>query len=128
MPGGANVVHSRAQDGRCRVHRSDHGLLAMKFSGDIRVPAPQDPVFTKLNDARFFASCVEGVGELNELDPTHYPAPLETRLAYIKFSFAVEVEITKIDAPNEIVAKAEGRPLGVVGRLTATSSALLRQE
>jgi carbon monoxide dehydrogenase subunit G len=100
----------------------------MKFTREIRVPASKYVVFAKLNDTRLFASCAEDVNDLNEMTPTHYTATLETRIAYIKFRFAVSVEITKVNEPDEIVAKAEGTPMGVVGRLTATSSATLREE
>jgi uncharacterized protein len=100
----------------------------MKFDGEIRVPAPRAAVFEKLNDARFFASCVEGVGDLDEIDPTHFNATLTTRIAYLRFTFAIAVELTRIEPPTTISAKAQGTPLGVVGRLTATSSAVLREE
>jgi hypothetical protein len=39
----------------------------------------------------------------------------------MKFSFKVSVEITKLSPPDTIEAKVEGTPIGVVGRLTATS-------
>ena len=100
----------------------------MKFNGEIRVPATRREVFAKLNDMRFFASCVEGVSDLDEIDPAHYTATLETRIAYIKFKFAIAVELTKIQEPDEVVARAEGAPLGAVGRLTAISAARLREE
>lgn len=93
----------------------------MNISGQIIVPAPRDAVFDKLKDAPFFASCVEGVKDLKEIDATHYDAVLETKVAYMKFSFKVTVELTKMSAPDTIEAKIEGTPLGVVGRLTATS-------
>jgi carbon monoxide dehydrogenase subunit G len=93
----------------------------MKFTGDIFIPAPRDAVYAKVRDARFFASCVEGVQDLNEIDPDHYTAVLETRVAYLKFKFNVVVEVVRADAPSEIEAKVEGTPLGIVGRLTATS-------
>jgi carbon monoxide dehydrogenase subunit G len=93
----------------------------MNISGQITVPAPRDAVFDKLKDAPFFASCVEGVKDLKEIDATHYDAVLETKVAYMKFSFKVTVELTKMSAPDTIEAKIEGTPLGVVGRLTATS-------
>jgi carbon monoxide dehydrogenase subunit G len=57
----------------------------MKFSGDILIDAPREAVFTKLRDARFFASCVEGVQNLIEIEPDRYSAVLETRVAYLKF-------------------------------------------
>jgi uncharacterized protein len=93
----------------------------MKFTGDISIAAPREAVFAKVQDARFFASCVEGVQEMKEIDPTHYTAVLETRVAYLKFKFNVTVEVTRMEAPREIEAKVEGTPLGIVGRLTATS-------
>jgi uncharacterized protein len=93
----------------------------MKFSGDIFIPAPRDAVYAKVRDARFFASCVEGVTNLNEIDTDHYTAVLETKVAYLKFKFNVAVEVVRAEAPSEIEAKVEGTPLGIVGRLTATS-------
>jgi len=93
----------------------------MNISGEITIAAPRAAVFDKLKDAPFFASCVEGVKDLKEIDATHYDAVLETRVAYMKFSFKVTVEITNISAPDTIEAKVEGTPIGVVGRLTATS-------
>jgi carbon monoxide dehydrogenase subunit G len=79
-------------------------------------------VFNALRDARFFASCVEGVHDLNEIDPTHYSAVFETKIAYMKFKFNVTVELMRVEPPSEIEAKVEGTPLGVVGRLTARST------
>jgi uncharacterized protein len=93
----------------------------MKFTGELTVQAPREAVFAKVRDARFFASCVEGVRDLNEIDSDHYTAVLETRVAYLKFKFQVAVEVVRAEAPREIEAKIEGVPLGIVGRLTATS-------
>jgi len=100
----------------------------MKFTGEISISAPRATVFEKLRDAHFFVSCVEGVGDLVETDATHYAAVFETKVAYLKFKFNVTVELTKVDPPNEIEAKIEGTPLGVVGRLTARSLMRLTDE
>ena len=59
--------------------------------------------------------------DLKEIDPTHYEAVFETRVAYLKFKFNVTVEVTHVEEPSAIEAKIEGTPLGVVGRLTAKS-------
>ena len=100
---------------------------AMKFTGDILIDAERDAVFAKVRDARFFASCVEGVQSLVEIDPEHYTAVLETKVAYLKFKFNIAVEVVRIDPPREIEAKIEGTPLGIVGRLTARSVTRLTQ-
>ncbi len=93
----------------------------MKFSGELTVKAPRAEVYKTLRDARAFASCVEGVHDLEEIAPDRYAAMFETKVAYMKFSFKVTVEVTRAEAPDMIEAKVEGAPLGVVGRLTATS-------
>jgi uncharacterized protein len=100
----------------------------MQFSGEISVAAPRDAVYAKVRDARFFASCVEGVQDLKEIDADHYTAVLDTRVAYLKFKFNVAVEVVRADPPREIEAKIEGAPLGIVGRLTARSVTRLLEE
>ena len=97
----------------------------MNITGEITVAAPREAVFKALSDAPFFASCIEGVQDLKKIDATHYDAVLETRIAYMRFKFKVAVEMTKAISPEEIQAKVEGTPLGVVGRLTATATTQL---
>lgn len=100
----------------------------MNLSGEISVKAPRAKIFDALRDPYFFASCIEGVHDLTQLDANRYDAVLETKVAYIQFKFKVVIEMTRIDAPHEIEAKVEGVPLGVVGRLAATSVTRLIEE
>ena len=100
----------------------------MKFSGEITIGAPREAVFAKVRDARFFASCVEGVHDLSEIDADHYTAVLETKVAYLKFKFNVAVEVLRAEPPGEIEAKIEGTPSGIVGRLTARSLTRLLED
>jgi carbon monoxide dehydrogenase subunit G len=99
----------------------------MNVSGEFTVKAPRDVVFNTLRDASSFVKFVDGVHDLKEIDPTHYEAVLETRVAYMKFRFAVTVEVTRMEAPSQIETKIEGKPLGVVGRLTAKSLTTLTE-
>jgi carbon monoxide dehydrogenase subunit G len=99
----------------------------MKFTGELTVKAPRAAVFGALRDARVFASCVEGVRDLEEIAPDRYAAVFETKVAYMKFRFKVTVEVTRAEAPCEIEAKVEGTPLGIVGRMTATSLTTLTE-
>ena len=100
----------------------------MNVSGEIKVRAERAAVFDRLQDARFFASCVEGVADLVETDPTHYTATLETKVAYLRFKFQVTVEATRLERPSRIEAKIEGTPLGVVGQLSAMSTTTLSED
>src|SRR5258708_2142178 len=99
----------------------------MKFSGEITVEAPREAVFDRFQDARFFASCVEGVHDLNEITPTRYTALFETRIAYIRFKFEVVVDMTRADQPHTIESKIEGKPHGIDARLSATSIATFHE-
>jgi hypothetical protein len=99
----------------------------MKFSGELTVKAPRAQVYKAIRDARFFASCVDGVRDLNETAPDTYAAVFETKVAYMKFSFKVTVEVVSAEEPRQIEAKVEGAPLGIVGRLTATSVTTLTE-
>jgi len=110
------------------AEQSKHGGQAMKFSGDIAILAPREAVFAKVGDPKFFASCVEGLRNLTEIDRTHYTAVMETKIAYLKFRFDVAVEVLRLDPPNDIEAKIEGTPAGVVGRLSARSFARMAEE
>ncbi len=89
------------------------------------LPAPRQAVFDRIKDAPFFASCVDGVTNLEAIDATHYRALLETKVAYMKFRFKVSVEVTRMASPDLIEARIEGTPLGIVGRMTATSTTRL---
>jgi carbon monoxide dehydrogenase subunit G len=97
----------------------------MKFSGEIQVGAQRDAVFAKLQDIPFFASCIEGVRDLKPLDDRRFDAVLETKVAYMTFKFKVTVELTEMTPPERIAARIEGTPMGLVGRLTATSATQL---
>jgi uncharacterized protein len=97
----------------------------LNISGEITVAAPREAVFKALSDPPFFASCIEGVRDLKEIDATHYSAMLETRVAYLRFNFKADVEIIELSPPEKIEAKVEGTPLGIVGRLTATAKTRL---
>jgi len=94
----------------------------MIITGEITLPAPREVVFQVLQNAPFFASCVEGVRDLKEIDATHYDAVLDTKVAYMKFTFKVSVVVTRLLPPERIEAKIEGTPLGIVGRFTAVST------
>ena len=80
----------------------------MNVSGEFTVNAPRDVVFKTLRDPSSFVRFVDGVSDLKEIDPTHYEAVFETRVAYLKFKFNVTVEVTRIDEPSVIEAKIEG--------------------
>lgn len=100
----------------------------MKLTGEFTVRAPREAVFDALADARFFASCFEGVSKLTQVGETRYDALFETKVAYMTFRFALAVEMVRLARPDVIEARIEGAPRGLVGRLSATSVTHLMED
>jgi uncharacterized protein len=124
MPG-QRKFDAAIQPTKLRWEQSPGSSSALNIAGEITVAAPREAVFKALSDAPFFASCIEGVRDLNAIDASHYTAVLETRIAYLRFNFKVAVEMTRLSPPEEIEARVEGTPMGMVGRLTATATTRL---
>lgn len=99
----------------------------MNVAGQFTVGAPRNELFEALQDPKSFVTFVDGISDLKEISPNLYSAVFETKLAYLKFRFNVTVEVTRMEAPHLIEAKIEGVPLGVVGRLVATSVTTLEE-
>ena len=51
----------------------------MNITGEVKVEAPREAVFDALRDARFFASCIEGAGDLKQSGEARYEAILMRR-------------------------------------------------
>ena len=99
----------------------------MKFSGELTVKAPRAQVYKAMRDAHFSPPASTACAILQETAPDTYAAVFETKVAYMKFSFKVTVEVVRAEEPRQIEAKVEGTPLGIVGRLTATSLTTLTE-
>jgi carbon monoxide dehydrogenase subunit G len=98
----------------------------MNVSGEFTISAPRAAVFETIRDPKSFIGLVDGIRDLKEIDPTHYEAMFETKIAYLNFKFKVAVEVVTLTV-DEIAARIEGTPLGVVGRLTATTKTTLAE-
>ena len=81
----------------------------MNVSGEFTVNAPREVVFKTIRDPRSFVRFVDGVSDLKEIDPTHYEAMFETKVAYMKFKFNVTVEVTRIEAPSRSRPRSRAR-------------------
>jgi carbon monoxide dehydrogenase subunit G len=99
----------------------------MLISGEITIPGNREAVFDRLKNPDQFVSLVEGIKDLKEIDPTHYEAIFETKIAYLKFKFQVAVEVLAMERPSRIATRIEGTPFGVAGRLSATTETTLTE-
>ena len=87
--------------------------------------APREEVYAVLSDIGGFASLVEGLNDLRCCQEGGYEATLTTKVAYMSFKFKVNVALTIREAPQKLVAKIEGVPMGLIGRLSAVTTTFL---
>ncbi len=100
----------------------------MKVEGEISVAAPRERVFERLSESEFFASCIDGVSELTRNGGDLYSARFTTRIAFMRFTFKVQVKMTRRDPPSDIEAKVDGNAVGVIGRLAASARTTLSEQ
>lgn len=100
----------------------------MKFSGQVNIRAPREKVFDSIKDIEFFATCIDGVQDLEKIDETHYSGILATKVAYIQFRFKVELEISAMEAPHLFEASVVGAPVGMVGRFKSKARTTLHED
>jgi len=97
----------------------------VQTSGEIRVDVDRAAAFAFVEKPEQLAQCIPGCTDLQEIGPNRYSAKLTNSVSFVKLSFKVVVEITKIEPPDAIDATITGEAMGVVGRLSATAGVRL---
>lgn len=104
----------------------------MQTASEVRVGVPRDAAFSFLLDAERLAACIPGCSDLRPLGPAdltrsapRYSAVLSSRVAFVTVSFAVTIEIVRVDPPNAIEATITGDAIGLVGHVVATAGVML---
>jgi uncharacterized protein len=94
----------------------------MIIESSFPVKAPPQKVWDFLVDPTQMVSCVPGCSKVEQVAENTYRATMTVKVAYISFSAATEVAITRMDPPHELesVARGEDKRLGSNVQLTAT--------
>ncbi len=86
----------------------------MQMNESQMVPAPQDKVWTALNDPAVLAKCIPGCQKLESTAPNEMTATVVVKVGPVKASFSGKVTLSDIDAPNSYRISGEGSG-GVAG-------------
>ena len=94
----------------------------MIIESSFAVNAPQQRVWDFLVDPTQMVGCVPGCSNVEQVGDNRYRATMSTKVAYITFSAATEVSITRMDPPRELesVARGEDKRLGSNVQIAAT--------
>jgi carbon monoxide dehydrogenase subunit G len=80
----------------------------MDMTGEQRIAAPRQDVWEALNDTEVLKACIPGCKSLEKLSDTEMKATVTLAIGPVKASFAGDVTLSDIDAPNSYVISGQG--------------------
>jgi len=86
----------------------------MEMHGELRIPAPRERVWERLNDPETLKSCIPGCQMLEKVSDTEFTATVVTRVGPVKATFAGKVTLGDLDPPAGYTITGEGTG-GVAG-------------
>jgi uncharacterized protein len=86
----------------------------MDMTGERRIPAPREKVWSALNDPEVLKAAIPGCETLEKLSPTEMKATATVRIGPIAAKFAGNVHLSDLDPPNGYRISGEGQG-GVAG-------------
>lgn len=88
--------------------------MAMTMSGEIKLAAPREVVWKKLNDADVLKACIPGCEELEKTDDQGFRAVAKMKVGPVSAKFRGKVTLSNLDPPNGYKISGEGEG-GVAG-------------
>lgn len=86
----------------------------MDMTGERRIPAPRETVWTALNDPEVLKASIPGCDSLERLSDTQLKATAAIKIGPISARFSGSVTLSDIDPPNGYTISGEGQG-GVAG-------------
>ena len=97
----------------------------MELKGNLFINANRTKVFDAIRDPHVMVGCIEGVSDLEAIDESHFRASMQTRVGFMRLNFKIDVELLEVIAHERVRLQIQGRSIGLVGRLRATSDTTL---
>ena len=86
----------------------------MNLTGEYRILAPLETVWSALNNPDVLKQCIDGCEELDKEGDNTFIAKVTAKVGPVKAKFAGKVTLENIDAPNSYTIRGEGQG-GVAG-------------
>jgi carbon monoxide dehydrogenase subunit G len=86
----------------------------MDMTGERRIPAPRERVWSALNDPEILKSCIPGCDKLERTAPDEFTASAGVKIGPISARFAGKVTLSDINPPHSYTISGEGQG-GVAG-------------
>ncbi|MBT6205704.1 MAG: SRPBCC domain-containing protein [Alphaproteobacteria bacterium] len=86
----------------------------MDLSGEYRIQAPRDAVWTALNDVDVLQQAIPGCQEIDKESDTAFTAKVKSKIGPVSATFKGKVTLSDLDPPNGYTISGEGQG-GVAG-------------
>ena len=98
----------------------------MQIKDSFIINAPQDKVWEFLFDIPKLSECVPGIEDVEVVDDKTYKGKLVVKVGPIKTSFSGTVNLTKVNAPNQIAGTVDGEDKSSASSVMASFSGTLK--
>ena len=72
----------------------------MEQTGEYRIPAPIEAVWSALNDAEVLCACIDGCESLTKIDDEHFEASVKLKLGPVRAAFKANIELVNLNPPQ----------------------------
>ena len=80
----------------------------MEMHGEMRIPAPRQAVWEKLNDPETLKACIPGCEQLDKTSDTEFQAIATVKIGPVKAKFKGKVTLSDMDPPNGYKISGQG--------------------
>ena len=101
--------------------------MSIEFSGEYRIPAPQQRVWDALNDPAVLQASIAGCRQLDKVADNAFNAIVVAKVGPISATFRGTVELSEVDAPRSYVLTGRGQG-GASGFASMQARVTLREE
>ncbi|MBY5341778.1 carbon monoxide dehydrogenase [Rhizobium leguminosarum bv. viciae] len=98
----------------------------MDFSGEERIAAPRDVVWTALNDPEIMRGCIPGCQSIERLSLSAFEATIKVKVSLLSATFHGLLTLSNVDAPKSYTLSAEGKG-GLAGFARGSADIVLEE-
>lgn len=86
----------------------------MEFTGEYRIPAPQQAVWDALNDPEVLRRSLPGCKSMEQTGANEFTATIAAKIGPVSATFKGKVELSDLDPPNgyTLAGRGQGGPAG----------------
>ena len=99
----------------------------MEMHGEMRIPAPRQAVWERLNDPETLKACIPGAQSVDRTSDNEFTARVVAKVGPVKATFNGKVTLSDLDPPKGYTISGEGQG-GVAGFAKGSAKVALEED